>query len=211
MAVNEERIRRTFFGIGASAGGIEALIGLLRLLPRDLEATLAVVIHRSATHLSVLAEIFGRHSTLPVREPEDGDPIRPGMIYLAPRDRHMLMEGDAWRLSGEAPVNRWRPAVDPLLISAAKHRGPDVVGVLLSGGGDDGVEGLTEIKKRGGLSVAQDPEQALQGSMPISAIRYDDVDLVLRVEEIAAIVPMLAAGQVVTVDGRARRPRGGTH
>jgi two-component system, chemotaxis family, protein-glutamate methylesterase/glutaminase len=204
MAVNEERIRRTFFGVGASAGGIEALIGLLDLLPQRLDATIAIVVHRSVTRLSVLTDIFGRHSSMPVSEPEDQEPIRAGRIYLAPRDEHMTVEGDVWRLTTSPPVNRWRPAVDPLLISASKHRGPDVVGVLLSGGGVDGVEGLIEIKKRGGLSIAQDPKQALQGSMPSSAIRYDDVDLILRVEDIATVIPILAAGEVVTAGGPGR-------
>lgn len=209
MAVNEERIRRTFFGIGASAGGIEALMGILDRLPRSLDATLAIVIHRSRAPLSVLAEILNRHSTLPVTEPEDGEPIRKGRVYLAPRDHHMLVNGDLWHLSEDAPVHRWRPAVDPLLVSAAKDRGTEAVGVLLSGGGADGVEGLIEIKKRGGLSVAQDPRQALQGSMPRSAIRYDDVDLVLRVEDIAAIIPSLAAGKAVDGGGE-DRAAGGT-
>lgn len=201
MAVNDERIRRRFFVFGASAGGLEALIAILGRLPARMDATVAVVIHRSPTHASVMADILGRRSAMPVREPVDGEPIQRGQVYLAPRNLHMQVEGDVWRLGDDSPVHRWRPAVDPLFCSAAKHRGEEVVGVLCSGGGDDGVQGLIEIKQRGGLSIAQDPNQALQGSMPTSAIRYDDVDLVLRTEAIATVLPLLAAGEPVAEIG----------
>jgi two-component system chemotaxis response regulator CheB len=197
MAVNEARIPRSFFCFGASAGGIEALIAILDRLPTDLDATVAIVVHRSPTAASALVDIFARHSRMPVVEPIDGDPIRRRMVYLAPQDRHLIMEGERWRIEEGTSVHRWRPAVDPLFLSVAKYLGKTAVGVLLSGGGADGVDGLTEIKKRGGVSIAQDPRQALQDSMPKSAIKHDDVDLVLRLEQIAAIIPSLAAGEIV--------------
>ena len=87
--VNGERIPRTFFALGASAGGIEALIAILDRLPSDLDATVAIVVHRSASHESVLVDIFGRHSNLMIGEPRDGEPVKRGRIYLAPRDRHL--------------------------------------------------------------------------------------------------------------------------
>ena len=209
--VNEERIPRTFFVLGASAGGIEALIAILDRLPSDLDATVAIVVHRSPSHASVLVDILGRHSTLVTSEPVDGEPVKRGRVYLAPRDRHLTVEGDAWRLSDVEPRHRWRPAVDPLFISAAEHRGSETVGILLSGGGADGVEGLIQIKQRRGLSIAQDPRQALQDSMPKAAIKYDDVDLVLRAEEIAAVIPSLAAGEIIgDGDGDGRVVVGGT-
>ena len=207
--VNEERIPRTFFAFGASAGGIEALIAVLDRLPDGLDATVAIVVHRSPSFESVLVDILGRHSALPTSEPDDGEPVQRGRVYLAPRGRHMTIEGDVWRVSKAPPVHRWRPAVDPLFWSAAKYQGERVVGLLLSGGGADGVEGLIEIKKRGGLSIAQDPRQALQESMPRSAIKCDDVDLVLRVEEIALVIPRLASGEEIE-DGDGRAVEGGT-
>jgi two-component system chemotaxis response regulator CheB len=194
---NEARIPRSFFCFGASAGGIEALIAILDRLPADLDATLAIVVHRSPTAVSGLVGIFGRHSAMRVVEPRDGEPIQRRTVYLAPQDRHLVIANDHWKLDEGLPVHRWRPAVDPLFLSAAERRAEAVVGVLLSGGGTDGVEGLTEIKKRGGVSIAQDPRQALQDSMPKSAINYDDVDLVLRLERIAAVIPSLAAGEIV--------------
>lgn len=211
MAVNDERIPRTFFGLGASAGGIEALIAILGRLPPRLDATVAIVLHRSPSFASTLVDILAHHSPLPVGEPTDGELVQPGRVYLAPRNLHMTVEGESWRLHDDPLVNRWRPAVDPMFISAAKHRGEQVVGVLLSGGGTDGVEGLIEIKKRGGLSIAQDPHEARQGSMPISAIRYDDVDLVLRAQDIAAVIPRLVAGQVVGGDGDGLAVGGAVH
>src|SRR5262249_4263635 len=97
------------------------------------------------------------------------------------------------RLSRGPKVHRMRPAVDPLLISAAMARGNRVAGVLLSGGGVDGVEGLIAVTAKGGLSIAQQPEQARQPSMPVTAIREDDVDAVLRMDGFAATLPRLPA------------------
>jgi two-component system chemotaxis response regulator CheB len=198
--INEDRVKREFFCLGASAGGIEAVIGIISRLPAGLPATLAVVIHRSPDPRSGLAGILGRRSALPVIEPRPGDPVERGKIYLAPQDLHLTIEGDTWALSDTPRVHRTRPAVDPLFLSAAKGWGPRVVGVLLSGGGMDGVEGLIAIKQHGGLSIAQEPAEAAQRSMPQSAIRYDDVDLVLRVERIAEVIPALAAGAPIDGD-----------
>ncbi len=128
--VNEERIRRDFFCLGASAGGIEAIIGIIGRLPRDLPATLAIVLHRSPAHASMLAALLDRHSALTVVEPKQGEAVEHGKIYLAPRDLHLILEGEVWALSDGPPVRRARPAVDPLFTSAAGSRGPRVVGVL---------------------------------------------------------------------------------
>jgi two-component system, chemotaxis family, protein-glutamate methylesterase/glutaminase len=203
--VNAEGIRRDLFCLGASAGGIEALIGIFGRLPPELPATLAVVLHRSPSFASTLAAVLGRRSSLPVVEPKHGEAVEHGKIYLAPRDLHLMLDGEAWALSDGPPVHRSRPAVDPLLISAARSRGPRVVGVLLSGGGVDGVQGLIAVKRHGGLSIAQEPAEATHSSMPEAAIEYDDVDLVLRVERIAEVISSLAAGsQVGDGDGFAR-------
>jgi len=195
--INDAGIVRDLFVFGGSAGGLEALLEVLSRLPREFPATIGVALHRSASLESQLVEIVGRHVPLPVSEPSDGESLKPGHIYLAPRDFHMTVEDERWRLDRGPKVHRMRPAVDPLLTSAATARGERAVGVLLSGGGVDGVEGLIAITGKGGLSIAQAPEQARQPSMPVSAIRADDVDAVLRLQEIAAILPLLAAGRGV--------------
>src|SRR5262245_49787242 len=178
-------LRRDIVTVGASAGGVEALIGLFEKLPANLPAALAVVIHRHPRHESQLADVLSRHSLLPVVEPVDGERIQHGYIYLGPRDYHLLIDGMALRLDAGPKQHRTRPAVDPLFESAAQTFGPRVVGVLLSGGGDDGVKGLIAISKAGGMSLAQDPAEAAHPSMPSQAICKDDVDAVLPLAELA--------------------------
>ena len=178
--INAERVPRDVITIGASAGGIEALLRLFEKLPASLPAAIAVVVHRPPLFESQLAQIFDRRSALPVLEPEDRHPAEPGRVYLAPRDYHMVFEDGVIRLNRGPHQHRFRPAVDPLFLSAAEVYGRRVVGVLLSGGGADGVRGLIGIKARGGLSIVQDPSEARNPMMPTSAIAEDDVDAVLR-------------------------------
>lgn len=177
-------------------------MGILRRLPPDFAATIGVALHRSPVGESQLAAILARNSALPVCEPTDGDALKPGYVYLAPSDFHMTIDDERWRLDRGPKMHRMRPAVDPLLTSAAMARGNRVVGVLLSGGGTDGVEGLIALTSKGGISIAQHPDQARQPSMPITAIREDDVDAVLGIDEIAALLPLLAAGRSVELSPR---------
>lgn len=199
--VNEERLVRDIFVFGGSAGGLEALLHVLCALTPDLPATIGVVIHRSPTAESQLAAVLGRRIMLPVSEPNDGDRLEKGHVYLAPRARHMMILDDHWRLERGPKMHMMRPAVDPLLMSAAAAYGHRVVGIVLSGGGDDGVDGLIAIKSRGGLSIAQRPDEARQPSMPLKAIREDDVDAVLEASEIATLLPLLAFGKPYETPG----------
>jgi two-component system chemotaxis response regulator CheB len=195
--INTERIRRNVITIGTSAGGVEALRCLFSLLPGDVPAAIALVLHRSPVFESRLPLVLGRRTRLRVVEPADGEPFKPGSIYVAPRDQHMLLENGVLRLHRGPKEHGTRPAIDPLFRSAAEAYGERVVGVLLSGLGDDGVPGLVEIKKAGGLSIVQDPEAAPRPSMPCAAIRDDDVDAVLKVHDLAAAIVDLAKGEVV--------------
>jgi two-component system chemotaxis response regulator CheB len=192
--INKARTPRDIVTIGASAGGIEALIGLLEKLPATLPAAIAVVIHRPPMYQSQLARILDRRSALTVLEPADGDRVEPGNVYLAPRDHHLVFAEDVIRLNRGPQQHRFRPAVDPLFMSAAEVYGPRVVGILLSGGGADGVRGLIAIKARGGLSLVQDPSEARNPTMPASAIADDDVDAVLRLEQIGDALLVLTTG-----------------
>jgi two-component system chemotaxis response regulator CheB len=195
--INAECRVRDVITIGASAGGVQALMRLLTLLPADLPAALCIVLHRSPFHETQLPLVLGRRACLPVVEPTDGSPVRPGIVYVAPRDQHLLMHDGVLRLDRGPKQHRTRPAIDPLFRSAAAAYGSRVVGVLLSGMGADGVTGLIDIKHSGGVSLVQSPEEAEFPTMPTRAIKEDDVDGALTVAGIARILPVLAAGGAV--------------
>jgi two-component system chemotaxis response regulator CheB len=199
--INREGIVRDLFAFGGSAGGLEAIIEVLRRVPSSFPATIGIVLHRNPVLSAHLVAVLARTVALPVGEPADGEPVQIGRVYIAPRDFHMTIEDERWRLTRDPKQHRMRPAVDPLFVSAAAARGNRAVGVLLSGGGADGVEGLIAIKGKGGISIVQQPEQARQPSMPVTAIREDDVDAVLRLDEIAALLSLLAAGRSIDVRG----------
>lgn len=162
--------------IGASAGGMEALQDLVRGLPPDLPAALFVVWHIPAHSVGVLPDVLTRAGPLPARHARDGEPIEPGRIYVAPPDRHLVVEPGRVRLTHGPKENHFRPAVDPLFRSAAIAYGPRVIGVVLSGLLNDGTAGMWVIKDRGGLTVVQEPDTALYPSMPASVLEYVAVD-----------------------------------
>jgi two-component system chemotaxis response regulator CheB len=136
---------------------------------------------------------------LPVIEPRDGELVRSATVYVAPADRHLLLDDDGHaRLSRGPQEHRFRPAVDPLFRSASHAYGRRVVGVVLSGGGADGVLGLMAIKAGGGVCLAQSPDEAAVRMMPVNAIQKDHVDAILTTPELAAILPRLARGDAVS-------------
>lgn len=193
--------------IGASAGGVEAIGFLAAALPSDFAAAVLVVLHVGA-HNSVLPWLLNRRGPLPARHPEDRDPIRPGHIYVAPPDHHLLVEPGHMRLS-RGPRENWaRPAIDPLFRSAARAYGPGVVGVVLTGGLNDGTAGLFEVKQRGGLTVVQDPADAISPSMPRSALRHVAVDHCLPLTDIPTFLAELVAEE--GLDAVAQAGQGGT-
>ena len=177
--------------VGASAGGVEALGALAAGLPADLPAAVFVVLHVPAYGASVLPGILSRRGPLPAVHPTDGEPIRLGHIYVAPPDHHLLVEKGRVRLTRGPHENGHRPAVDILFRSAALAYGPRVVGVVLTGTLDDGTAGLYAVKQRGGLAVAQDPEDALFASMPRCAIESVSVDHIVPMTEIGPTLARL--------------------
>jgi two-component system, chemotaxis family, protein-glutamate methylesterase/glutaminase len=174
--------------IGASAGGVEALKRVIGALPTDLEAAVFVVLHVSSIGTSVLPDILGRVSGLRVAHAQEGDDIERGRVYVAPPDRHLLLESGRVRVVGGPKQNGHRPAIDPLFRSAARSYGVKVVGVVLSGTLDDGATGLLAIKRAGGISIVQDPRDALFRTMPERAIEVVGPHHVLPAEEIAAVI-----------------------
>jgi two-component system chemotaxis response regulator CheB len=143
--------------IGASSGGVEALQTLVAGLPDNLPAAVCIVLHQSSEAPGLLPLILRRRSALPVLHPVDGEPLVPGRIYVAPPDRHLLVEGDVLRVTRGPRENRHRPAVDPLFRSAAVARGPRVIGVILTGALNDGTAGLAAVKRQGGSRSSRIP------------------------------------------------------
>ena len=189
--------------VGASAGGVEALTQLARGLPDDFPASILVVIHISPQAPSLMPAILNRSGPLPAEHAENGETIRPGRIYVAPPNRHLLVKPGRLMLTVGPKENSARPAVDPLFRTAARAYGPWVVGVILSGGLDDGTVGLLEVKRNGGVAVVQDPEDAPFPGMPESAVRNVDVDHVLPLSDIPALLVHLANKPVPRAKGAA--------
>lgn len=182
--------------VGTSAGGLSALQTLVEGLPADFAGAMFVVLHLSPNAPSALARILQRQSAIPVAEAGDGEVVRPGRIYTAPPDYHLVLDGDTMRLTRGPRENRHRPAIDALFRSAAFAYDRRVVGVLLTGELDDGTAGLWEVKNRGGTAVVQDPADAWAPSMPRNALQYVRADHVLPMREIAAMVTKLTRASV---------------
>lgn len=175
--------------IGVSLGGLTALRKVLGALPKDFPIAVAVVKHRQCDADDTLVDLLQNITVLPVAEAEDKDPVRPGHIYLAPPDYHLLVEKGHFALSTEAPVWYARPSIDVLFESAADAYRKRVVGVILTGNNQDGAQGLAAIQRKGGLTVVQDPQTAEARAMPEAAIAAVVVDKILPLEEIG---PFLA-------------------
>ncbi len=199
-SLNAEKIVRDVIVVGASAGGIHAVIDLLSRLPADLPAFIGIVIHRGSVSKADWSRTLGKKTKLEVIEPSNGDALRKGVVYIAPSDCHMTFEHDRIVLDGGAKEHRTRPAVDPLFESAALAYGPRVVGVVLTGGGHDGMQGLLDITTARGMSLVQKPSEAEQPSMPEYAIAHDHVRAVLEIDEIGDALVVLAAGGAVPLD-----------
>lgn len=180
--------------IGASAGGVEPLRSLMGALPADFSPSVFVVLHLAPRSPGVLADMLSRAGKLPAAYASDGERIRSGHIYVAPPDRHMVVEPGAIRLTSGPKENRFRPAIDPLFRTAASVYGPLAAGVILSGNLDDGTAGLWAVKRLGGVAIVQHPKEALYPSMPLSALKHVGVDHSLPVADMAGVLVRLANG-----------------
>lgn len=180
--------------IGGSAGGMEALLAILEVLPADFVLPILVAQHLHPTDSGYLATHLNLHCSLTVTEALDKEPILPGHVYLAPANYHLLVEKDeTLSLSVDDKVNWSRPSIDVLFESAARAWSRRLVGVLLSGANNDGTEGLRLIRRYGGLTVAQDPQSAGHPTMPQAAIDAGCVELVLPPNEIGEHLLKLAS------------------
>lgn len=178
--------------IGGSAGGVDALVGLLPGLPAGFGPAVTCILHVPPDRESRLAELFATRTALPVREAQDKEPIQPGTVYFAGSGYHLSIEQDrSFSLSCEPPVQFARPAIDILMESAADVYGPALAGILLTGANFDGAEGMCRIRERGGLTIVQDPEDAQASTMPGEAIRRRAPHLVLPLPAIRSVLPLL--------------------
>jgi two-component system, chemotaxis family, protein-glutamate methylesterase/glutaminase len=193
-------VRRNMIVIGASAGGVEALRNLVAAFPADLPAAVLVVLHMPPYGGSVLPAILGRSGPLPARHPEHEQQVTESQIWVAAPDHHMAVVDEHVLLTRGPRENGLRPAVDVLFRTAARARGSRVIGVVLSGVLDDGTAGLTAIASRGGVTVVQDPSDALYPGMPTSAIDHVAVDHVVPVSEMAQLLVKLCKEEMVDVD-----------
>lgn len=193
--------------IGASAGGIEALTEIVRNLPGDFPAPIAIVVHMNPEGPNALVEILKRRTTLKVVAARDHAPIVAGEITVAVPNHHLMVQDSSYRVVAGPRHNRNRPSIDTLFRSAARAYGAGTVGVVLSGLLDDGAVGLVEIKEFGGVGVVQQPEDALFDSMPRNAIAADHPDFVVPLVEIPAKLAEIARRPMPKNGNGSKRPK----
>src|ERR1051326_1095597 len=180
--------------MGASAGGLHALSQVLRTLPDNFPSSIVVVQHLAPRHKSWIADLLGRSSRLKVKQAEHGEILLPGTVYPAPPDEHLLVGPGKLQLAHTQLVRFSRPSVDLLFESVAGMYGSRSIGVLLSGSGMDGAEGIRTIKEAGGITMAQAPSTAEFKPMPEAAIATGCVDFVLGLDEIGRKLTELCCG-----------------
>ena len=189
--------KRNIIVVAASAGGLEALCELTRNLPKDLDASIFVVMHIGSE--SMLPEILSRCGNLPAIPAENNKRYERGCIYVAPPHCHLSIKDHVMVLTRGPRENGHRPAADVLFRSAAREHRSKVVGVVLSGGRDDGSAGLFAIKARGGVAIVQDPGEAMTPDMPRNALNMVDIDFCLPARQIADVLVQLAAGNATEI------------
>jgi two-component system, chemotaxis family, protein-glutamate methylesterase/glutaminase len=192
VPVNDMAASRNIIVIGGSAGAVEAVLGLVRGFPPDLQATIFVVIHTSPSGNGELAALMDRAGHLGCSLAVDGKEFAPGKIYLAVPDHHLIVQDGRMRVVRGPRENRHRPAIDPLFKSAAVSHGPQVIGVILSGTLDDGSAGLSLVKKLGGKAVVQHPGDALFPAMPLNAMNAVEVDHSVPLSDMPALLVRLS-------------------
>jgi two-component system chemotaxis response regulator CheB len=190
--------RLPIVALAASAGGQDALTHVLGHLPADFPAAIVVVQHLDPSHRSFIAEILGRRSHLRVKQAEDGDLLRPGVVFIAPPDRHLIVNADnSLSLAQTERLHFVRPSADRLFESVAAAAGPRAVAVVLTGMGNDGSDGVLAVKREGGVVIVQDRASSKYFGMPSAALRAGCVDLVLPLDRIGPTLAKLVAPEGV--------------
>ena len=186
--------------IGASWGGLHAVSEILAGLPEDFPAPVVIVQHRQEGAENLLPGLLDRQGPLKVREAEDKTQLSAGCVHVAPPGYHVLVEKGHLELSTEGQVSFSRPSIDVAMETAAHAYGDRAIGVVLTGANEDGAAGLAEIRRLGGVAVAQDPDTAEKSTMPAAAIAAASPQHVRPLDEIAPLLVRLASGERVQSD-----------
>jgi two-component system chemotaxis response regulator CheB len=178
--------------VGASAGGVEALLSIFGTLPAGFGLPIIAVLHLPDERRSQLAEVFARRLRIPVREARDKEVIEAGTLYFAGPGYHLSVEHDrSLSLSQEDRVHHSRPAIDFLFASAADAYGKGLLAILLTGANHDGARGLAHVKQSGGTTVVQDPVEARIAVMPRAALALHTPDHILTLSQIGSLLALL--------------------
>lgn len=193
--------KRDIIVVGASAGGITALSDMLTSIPEKFKATIFVVLHLPPASPSALPQILSKTGILKAYHAVDGEVIKPGMVYVAPPDHHILLEGNRVLVKKGPKENNFRPSIDALFRSAAYVYGSRVIGIVLSGLLNDGTSGLWSVKRAGGITIIQEPSDADYPSMPLNAMNYVKVDYTVPATQMGTLL------QKLTTESAAKRPK----
>lgn len=190
--VSRDRPRCDLIAIGASAGGLPALVDVLSSINSDFPAVV-IVQHLDPRHKSQMAALLARKTRKRVKEAEDGESLVGGTIYIGPPDEHLLVSGGKIQLAHSRLIRFSRPSIDIMFGSVAATYGARAIGVILSGSNRDGADGIAAIKRAGGITVAQDPATAEYRIMPQAAIDTGCVDLTVPLDKIGKTLTQLFA------------------
>jgi two-component system chemotaxis response regulator CheB len=180
--------------IGVSAGGMNALSAIIPQLPGTFPIPVVVIQHVSPHSDNYMTRYLDDISAIKVKEVDEKEKLRSGIVYTAPPNYHVLVEEDeTFSLSVEERINFARPSIDVFFESAADVYGRHLVGVILTGANNDGSRGLKIIKERGGLAIVQNPDSAEVDEMPRAAIEATPVDYIVTLEEIGSFLTKLGS------------------
>jgi two-component system chemotaxis response regulator CheB len=175
--------------IGSSAGGLFALGAILEKLPANYPLAVIVVQHRSRDANVLFEEMLQQKCKIKVKQADEKEKIAPGTVYIAPPNYHLLVElNETFSLSAGETVKYSRPSIDILFETAAEAFGSNLIGIIMTGSNSDGANGLQAISRFGGITIAQDPEEAQYAAMPLAAIEIGAAKKVMKLHDIAGFL-----------------------
>jgi two-component system chemotaxis response regulator CheB len=197
--------KRDIIVVGASAGGVTALVDLVQSIPKDINAAIFIVLHIPSSSPSSLPAILSKAGLLNAVHPKDGQLVKPGRIYVASPDHHMLLEDKRVLIKKGPKENRFRPSIDALFRSAAYVYGPRVIGIVLSGVLNDGTSGLWSVKRLGGITIIQEPGDADFPGMPLNVLDYVKVDYTVAASKMGVLLSKLTKEQALRKPGISKK------